>query len=204
MMLGMVNAGDPLFRRGFTLTEIAIVLGIIGLILGAIWTAAASVYLNHAIKKAEQQILTIVGNMRSLYPTGFSSAVQADITCDVIPAGVFPSDMVLPGPCVPLDLATYPRDPWGGAVRILSSSSAPDGPNTGEFELFYAAIGGSMTQGACITILAFLGGLQGIGGPTYLFDDNSGWQKVAGANLTVSNFYCWPGFIYFDSLWQLY
>ena len=203
-MRGMDDARATRSRRGFTLTEIAIVLGVIGLILAAIWTAASTVYSNHKITTVEREILTIVGNMRSLYPTGFSSAAQADITCDVMLAGVFPSDMVPPGPCVLNNWQTYPHDPWGGAVRILSSSSAPDGPNTGEFELFYENLAGSMPQSACIAILAFLGGLQGVSGPTYLFEDNNGWQQVAGANLTVANFYCWPGFIYFDSLWALY
>ena len=40
-------------KRGFTLTEIAIVLGIIGLILGAIWVAAAAVLQQSACSTCE-------------------------------------------------------------------------------------------------------------------------------------------------------
>ncbi|MGQ3505077.1 type II secretion system protein, partial [Enterococcus faecalis] len=46
-------------KRGFTLTEIAIVLGIIGLILGAIWVAAGAVYSNLRVSKATTQLLQI-------------------------------------------------------------------------------------------------------------------------------------------------
>lgn len=53
--------------RGFTLTEIAIVLGIIGIILGAIWAAAAMVYENNRTKEAHEQTLTIINNWRSIY-----------------------------------------------------------------------------------------------------------------------------------------
>ena len=42
-------------RRGFTLTEIAIVLGIVGLILGAIWVAAAAVYNNLRVSHADTE-----------------------------------------------------------------------------------------------------------------------------------------------------
>jgi prepilin-type N-terminal cleavage/methylation domain-containing protein len=64
-------------KRGFTLTEIAIVLGIIGLILGAIWGAASSVYSNKHIADAEQGITATAQAVRSLYATssgGFAAA----------------------------------------------------------------------------------------------------------------------------------
>jgi prepilin-type N-terminal cleavage/methylation domain-containing protein len=57
-------------RRGFTLTEIAIVLGVMGMILGAIWGAASTVYSNKKTTAALQEILAIVANMRGLYTNG--------------------------------------------------------------------------------------------------------------------------------------
>jgi prepilin-type N-terminal cleavage/methylation domain-containing protein len=43
-------------KKGFTLTEIAIVLGIIGIILAAVWSAASRVYLSTNATKFEEQI----------------------------------------------------------------------------------------------------------------------------------------------------
>lgn len=63
------SIGSRTQKRGFTLTEIAIVLGIIGLILGAIWSAAASVYANHRVSTANRDVLTIAQGMRGLYAT---------------------------------------------------------------------------------------------------------------------------------------
>src|SRR3984957_13178951 len=54
-------------KRGFTLTEIAIVLGIIGLILGAIWGAASAVYANKKAADAEQGITASTQAVRSLF-----------------------------------------------------------------------------------------------------------------------------------------
>jgi prepilin-type N-terminal cleavage/methylation domain-containing protein len=84
-------------KKGFTLTEIAIVLGIMGLILGAIWVAASSVYTNQKVQKAATEMVTAVGNIRGLFSetaqTGYATA--ANITTAVCNAGVFPPDMVV-------------------------------------------------------------------------------------------------------------
>src|SRR5271170_8075843 len=96
--------------RGFTLTEIAIVLGIIGLILGAIWVAAGSVYSNLRVSQAATETLIIVENFKSLY--GGNRNGQApngtDITAMAISAGLLPADMIQTGN------TTYAMGPWGG------------------------------------------------------------------------------------------
>jgi prepilin-type N-terminal cleavage/methylation domain-containing protein len=43
-------------KKGFTLTEIAIVLGIIGIILAAVWSAASGVYLSTNATKFQEQM----------------------------------------------------------------------------------------------------------------------------------------------------
>src|SRR5580700_11353983 len=74
------KAGRKKEERGFTLTEIAIVLGIIGLILGALWVAAAAVYTNLRTSKTTTQLLTITQNLRALYATSASVDATADMT----------------------------------------------------------------------------------------------------------------------------
>ena len=100
-------------RRGFTLTEIAIVLGIVGLILGAIWVAAAAVYNNLRISHANTEILQIAQGVRSLYA---GSSNDTGLTTDnLVCAKVVPSDMVN-GACGAGTLL----DPWPqGATTVL-------------------------------------------------------------------------------------
>jgi prepilin-type N-terminal cleavage/methylation domain-containing protein len=62
-------------KRGFTLTEIAIVLGIIGLILGAIWGAASAVYEKSKIAQAEQGITATASAVRAMYATSLNTGV---------------------------------------------------------------------------------------------------------------------------------
>src|ERR1700677_388286 len=82
-------------KKGFTLTEIAIVLGIIGLILGAIWTAAAAVYNNQRIAHANTAILQTAQGVRSLYANATSTgyATATDVTTMLAGANVLPSDL---------------------------------------------------------------------------------------------------------------
>lgn len=101
-------------RRGFTLTEAAIVLGIVGLILGAIWVAAAAVYNNMRTNTAQRQLLTIVQNIRSVHAT---QPTFATMTCQQASvAGIYPSDMVTnPG----VAGATC-QNVWRGAVVLTA------------------------------------------------------------------------------------
>lgn len=47
-------------RRGFNLIEAAIVLGVVGLVLGGIWIAAVAMYENYKVSKTEMDVLSIV------------------------------------------------------------------------------------------------------------------------------------------------
>jgi prepilin-type N-terminal cleavage/methylation domain-containing protein len=83
---------DNKSKRGFTLTEIAIVLGIIGIILGAIWVAASAVYNNIRISHANTQVLQLAQGIRSLYST---ATLTTGMTVDnLICAKAAPSDMI--------------------------------------------------------------------------------------------------------------
>lgn len=77
-------------KRGFTLTEIAIVLGIIGLILGAIWAAASSVYANQKSNKAQQGILAAAQAVRSMFATSANTGVATPTP--ITSPGMFPTD----------------------------------------------------------------------------------------------------------------
>jgi prepilin-type N-terminal cleavage/methylation domain-containing protein len=76
-------------KRGFTLTEIAIVLGIIGLILGAIWGAASAVYANKKVADTEQGITAAAAAVRSLYASANGNTGQTAVATLTTP-GMFP------------------------------------------------------------------------------------------------------------------
>jgi type II secretory pathway pseudopilin PulG len=77
-------------RRAFTLTEIAIVLGIVGLILGAIWAAASAVYANLKVSQAQQGIVFAAQQTRALFAgsnqTGATASPQ-----NITSPGMFPT-----------------------------------------------------------------------------------------------------------------
>ena len=57
----------PPKKSGFSLIEAAIIMGVIGLVIGGIWVAASSVMLTRATNEAQQTILTIVSRWRGNY-----------------------------------------------------------------------------------------------------------------------------------------
>lgn len=105
----------------FTLTEIAIVIGIIGLILAAIWVAASAAYANLKVSKAATETLAIVQNFKSLY--GGNRNGQApngtDLTSLAISSGLIPTDMLQTGN------TSYAIGPWDNSqVNVLSASNS--------------------------------------------------------------------------------
>lgn len=54
-------------ERAFTLTEIAIMLSVVGLVLAGLWAAGSTVWKNYQADKALQQVTTVVQNIREYY-----------------------------------------------------------------------------------------------------------------------------------------
>ena len=95
-------------RRGFTLTEAAIVLGLMGVVVGAIFAALPSVYRRHQLEVAVNQVWQIAGNVRSIY-TGRSNVNYPDTVAEQVAASLYPQDMLSGG---------NPVGPWNSAVSI--------------------------------------------------------------------------------------
>lgn len=166
LVKSILRSGSTQRKKGFTLTEIAIVLGIIGMILGAIWVAASSVYNNQRSAKATNELLTIAQGIRSLYST--SNAVDttgnADMTLSAtdavkytyIQANIFPSDMLANG-------GKAVVNPWNGGVAITQATATNAGDS------FIVAFD-QVPQAGCIAILTGNtgtgrdGSLQAVGG----------------------------------------
>ena len=137
-------------KRGFTLTEIAIVLGIIGLILGSIWVAAGAVYNNLRVSKAQTELIQITQAVRSLYAT---QAVTGDgsqeLTAALVAAKVFPTDTVNSGTGAN-NAVTSPVGPWVNShIRIYSTTNPNTGGQTGDsFQVLFQ----NVPQSACIAL----------------------------------------------------
>ena len=110
----MKNTGTVKHRRGFTLTEIAIVLGIAGLVLGGIWIAAANVYVQQRATSALRNIIAFQNSTRTLLhneqsvsaavngvaATGLTDSCGSPSPCASVffrDAGAFPADFINPG-----------------------------------------------------------------------------------------------------------
>jgi prepilin-type N-terminal cleavage/methylation domain-containing protein len=84
-------------NTGFTLIEIAIVLGVFAVIMAGIWLVVSVVYENVRGYETNRQLQTIVQNVRQLSQriSGFSSAAGTDVTANYDAQGAFPVEMRL-------------------------------------------------------------------------------------------------------------
>ena len=128
-------------KKGFTLTEIAIVLGIMGLVLGAIWVAAAGVYNNQRISHANTAILQVVQGVRTLLSTSSTVGSAGDITATIVSAGVIPTDLINGAAAI---------GPWPGSALKILTVNATDTAFTVEIT--------KVPQAACIALFSTLGG----------------------------------------------
>src|SRR6266853_2928305 len=85
-------------RNAFSLTEIAIVMGVMGVLLAGIWSYVSAANETVRIEKAKEEILTVVQKIRGYYAgqAGMLSAGTDLITAQLAAAGIFPNDMLRP------------------------------------------------------------------------------------------------------------
>jgi hypothetical protein len=119
------------YRRGFNLIEAAIVLGVVGLVIGGIWVAATAVNSNWQNSRTQQQIVQIVANSRSLFNR--QSLPNADVTSALIAAGAIPSDMVQ---------GSVARNLWNGTITVSTQ-------DVGRIIVSYSAV----PRSNCINLL---------------------------------------------------
>ena len=80
-------------KDGFNLIEAAIVLGIVGLVVGGIWAAASAAYENMRQQTASKNVLAFAQAIKNFYAnSGVTTIATAEAT--LINMGVVPKDMV--------------------------------------------------------------------------------------------------------------
>ena len=129
-------------HRGFTLTEIAIVLGIMGLIIGAVWTAASGTRNAQKNNDAVTELQTIVGNVSSmLLGQSLGAPVLTNATTSLNTAGAVTSAYYTSG-------SSYGTTPFGGASAFAVWENPTATPSRVFRMSFY-----NVTMSGCIALL---------------------------------------------------
>lgn len=105
-------------QKGFNLIEAAIVLGIVGLVVGGIWVAATSVYSNLRSKSASDLLLKVAQSVRALYATSATTgyAANTDITAFMAQSNVLPTGALTTASTAATAANTV--NPWNGQIGI--------------------------------------------------------------------------------------
>ena len=130
-------------KRGFNLIEIAIVLAVIGLVIGGIYVAASAVTENNRKQNTQKQLLQIVQNTRAIFAT--QTTFVAPTYAQIKAMNIFPGDLQDSG-------STF-LNSYGGATDLTAGSTNQ------QFQVRMAGL----SQGACIDLLTKgFGGTQNV------------------------------------------
>jgi type II secretory pathway pseudopilin PulG len=150
-------------KKGFNLIESAVVLGVVGLVIGGIWVGAAALNEQWNVTRHAQQIQLIANRtMALLKGQSYSVGVWSSVTPELLAAGVFPEDMSV--------VSGDPRNVWGG---IVSVNLAPGSPVTQ-----FAVSTRGLDYAACTKMVFAVAGS---------FKDGSFLEKVNTAKMDDSN-----------------
>jgi Tfp pilus assembly protein PilE len=99
--------------QGLSLMELAIVIAIIGVMLGGLWVALNQAWESSKRETAKEMIATTVTNMRSFFgaKAGVDEHDKATLTKEMIAAGVIPASLVRATTCT--GGVACADNPWG-------------------------------------------------------------------------------------------
>ncbi len=144
-------------KRGFNLIESAIVLGVVGLVIGGIWVASSAMIENHKVNKTVADIQLIVKSTQNLVSisdailtVAQNGGVSTHIESTLLDASAFPADWIK---------GSQRYNPFGGNVTVIipSGSTSVSKPR---FEIWLYSI----PKAACIKLVAKLSGIAAMAG----------------------------------------
>ncbi len=106
---------------GFNLIESAIVLGVVGLVIGAIWVASAKFYEDYKVNKTVEGVLSASRNIQNLISIRDAAAIGwegATTTMAVAKAAAFPEDWVNKNA---INYTTILKHPFGGRIQVTNT-----------------------------------------------------------------------------------
>ncbi len=108
-------------KKGFSLVESAIVLGVVGLIIGGIWVAAAAIMENRKVTETEKGILTTATNMQRVFSKRDSESLGAggNISFAIRDIRIYPDDWPY-DTSAPVDGGQASITPFGGYLYVTS------------------------------------------------------------------------------------
>jgi prepilin-type N-terminal cleavage/methylation domain-containing protein len=115
-------------NKGFTLIELAIVLGVFAVIVAGIWMVVAVVYENVHQYQANRQIQTMVQNIRQLQQriTHFDTSNLSELTASLDNQAAFPLEMRVSEGTANGNL-NHPWSTSGNAVHVYSRAATEFG-----------------------------------------------------------------------------
>ena len=127
-------------RRGFSMLELSLILGIVGAITGAIWSTVANVREATNAGILHEQTLVLAKNVRNYFSSRALPSTSADLTtyssANLEQAKVFPEDMCS-GNCI-LDLPYTAKNVYGGSAGVGLGS--PPVPLYNQFVIQYTGL----------------------------------------------------------------
>ncbi len=131
-------------RRGMSLVESALYMGIVGIVMGAVWAAGAVVHTNLQIGRSVGNLMVVVQNIQTFYSgqSSFKKAAGSDLTEALVKAEIFPSAMIHPQ-------TNRPVTPWSTEIRVYV------GENKNSFRVSYEP---SLPEEVCRSLVGRVGG----------------------------------------------
>ncbi len=125
-------------KKGFSLLEAAVVLGVVGLVIGGVWGVYSSVRASMQSNLLHQQTLNLVSSVRDYYANRPLPAAAGSITSTLQTKGRFPEEMC-PANCLSASTPSSPspRNAYGGTATVNIPNPAT---YSNQFYITYASV----------------------------------------------------------------
>lgn len=148
-------------RKGFSLTEFAIVLGVIGVVLSGLWSTIAIVRENMKRAEMKEQMVVVVAGVRDFYLSRACASLNQNCPAAVTDL----TNYLLRNNALPYEqlrdrtVATWVADhPWfpgtaGGSLKVYSGDNSGSSPDR-----FFRVSLRDVGEGSCIALAPKLSG----------------------------------------------